>query len=108
MRRPLLICLAAFLAATLAAIAFFFVPETSRAAPPPSEGGIAGYLYPGGYRWPQRAFARGRHQTKRLSARRCSGDGRRPPLAQGCDEGGAVAHRHPLPTLAAGALQEVS
>jgi cell wall-associated NlpC family hydrolase len=41
MRRPLLICLAAFLAATLAAIAFFFVPETSRAAPPPSEGGAS-------------------------------------------------------------------
>src|SRR5215212_3633252 len=41
MRRPLLICLAAFLAATLAAIAFFFAPETSRAAPPPSEGGAS-------------------------------------------------------------------
>jgi cell wall-associated NlpC family hydrolase len=39
MQRPLLTCLAAFLAATLASIAFFFVPETSRASPPPSEGG---------------------------------------------------------------------
>jgi cell wall-associated NlpC family hydrolase len=33
--------LAAFLAATLAAIAVFFVPETSRAAPPPSEEGAS-------------------------------------------------------------------
>jgi cell wall-associated NlpC family hydrolase len=41
MRRPLLICLAAFLATTLAAIAFFIVPETSRAAPPPSKSGAS-------------------------------------------------------------------
>jgi cell wall-associated NlpC family hydrolase len=39
MRRLLLISLAVFLAATLASVSLFFVPETSRAAPPPSEGG---------------------------------------------------------------------
>ncbi len=43
---------------------------------------IAGYLYPRGYCWPQRAFARGRHRTKRLSARRCGGDDKRSPLGQ--------------------------
>jgi cell wall-associated NlpC family hydrolase len=37
MRRTLLVFLAVFLAAGMAAIAFFFVPETSRAAPSPSE-----------------------------------------------------------------------
>jgi cell wall-associated NlpC family hydrolase len=39
MRRLLLISFAVFLAATLASVSLFFVPETSRAAPPPSEGG---------------------------------------------------------------------
>jgi cell wall-associated NlpC family hydrolase len=39
MRRTLLVFLAVFLAAGVATIAFFFVPETSRAAPSPSEGG---------------------------------------------------------------------
>ena len=39
MRRTLLVFLAVFLAAGVATIAFFFVSETSRAAPSPSEGG---------------------------------------------------------------------
>ena len=39
MRRILLVFLAVFLAAALAAIPFFFAPEDSRAAPSPSEGG---------------------------------------------------------------------
>jgi cell wall-associated NlpC family hydrolase len=39
MQRTLLVFLAISLAAGMAAVAFFFVPETSQAAPPPSEGG---------------------------------------------------------------------
>jgi cell wall-associated NlpC family hydrolase len=39
MQRTLLVFVAVFLAAGMAAVASFFVPETSRAAPPPSEGG---------------------------------------------------------------------
>src|SRR5918994_682022 len=42
--------------------------------PAPRGGAIARYLYPRGYRRPQRAFARGRHRTKPLSARRRGGD----------------------------------
>src|ERR671910_2708207 len=61
---------------------------------------IARYLYARGYRWPQRAFARGRHRTKRLGARRRGGDDGRAPHGQGYREGGALAHRHALQAVA--------
>ena len=90
MRRLLLVSVTVSLAVSALLVSLFAFSENSLQAVRHRR-----YLYPRGYCWPQRAFARGRHQTKRLSARRCGGDGMTVAPGQEYCERGAVAHRHP-------------